>query len=210
MFGTGNVDKKRHDGGEGRGRHANSKHNNNWCEKSQGPAILHNPRNRFLSSSLFSEARAPVAVVPANAVLQLRSDANICYRDNTQRNDVKSQDNRGLVHLAGQLVGPQWFADHYSDFRYGLQLHDEEQWHYHNNEREKPYKKQYAFDCLYVHLRLHAVHQHSVAVECNGRDAADSHPVEDVCEREDSFANELTKRPRDREFFADMDRIVNE
>jgi len=119
VFGTGNVDKKRHDGGQMRGRHADSKHNNNWGKKSQGSAILYNPGNRLLSSSLFSEARAPVAVVSANAVLQLRSDANVCYRDNTQRNDVKSQDNRSMVHLAGQRVRPQWFADHYPDFWYG-------------------------------------------------------------------------------------------
>ena len=54
------------------------------------------------------------------------------------------------------------------------------------------------------------MHQHSVTVKCNGCDAADSYSVKDYSEREDSFANELTKRPRDREFFADMDRIVNE
>ena len=119
MLGTGNVDKKRHDSGKMRGRHANSKHNNNWCKKSQSAAILHNPRNRFLSSGLLPEARASIAVVSAYAVLQFRSYANVCYRDNTQRNDVKSQDNRGVVHLAGQRVRPHWFADYYADFWYG-------------------------------------------------------------------------------------------
>ena len=63
MLGTGNVDKKRHDSGKMRGRHANSKHNNNWCKKSQSAAILHNPRNRFLSSGLLPEARASINFV---------------------------------------------------------------------------------------------------------------------------------------------------
>ena len=134
MFGSANVDKNRHDGGEMRGRHANSKHNNNWCKKSQGSAILYNPGNRLLPSSLFSEARALIAVVSANAVLQLRSDSYVRYCDNTQRDDVKSQDNGGMVHLAGQRVWPKWLADRYPDFWYRYQLHDEKQRHYHNNE----------------------------------------------------------------------------
>lgn len=209
MFRIENIDETRHQIGNVHGRHANSKHDDDGCEKTQGAAILYNPRNGFFLSRFSFKAWSPVAVVPANALPQLRSDANVCHRDNTQRNDVKSQDDRGLVHLVGEVVGPVWLADLYSYFRYIFQPHDEKQRHYQNDEREKPDEKQYAFSRLDVHLRLHVMHQHSVAVERNSGDAANSDPVKDVRERLGSFTNKLAERPRQRKLFADLDRITN-
>lgn len=52
------------------------------------------------------------------------------------------------------------------------------------------------------------MHEHSIAVERNGSNAADANTVKDVCEREDRFANELAERPRTKELVAvKMERV---